>query len=72
MKARDGVYFAESVFQRMEKQVVEHLRAHGKVTVAEVRDLLGTSRKYALAMLEHLDDTHVTRRVGDERSLLRG
>ena len=37
------------------------------VTVREVRDALGTSRKYALALLEYLDSRAVTRRVGDVR-----
>ena len=37
------------------------------VTVREVRDTLGTSRKYALALLEYLDSRAVTRRVGDAR-----
>jgi selenocysteine-specific elongation factor len=37
--------------------------------VAQVRDMFGTSRKYALALMEHLDDRRVTRRVGDERVL---
>jgi Elongation factor SelB, winged helix len=34
-----------------------------------VRDLFGTSRKYALSLLEHLDDEHITRRNGDVRGL---
>ena len=70
VKAANGVVFAAAPYRRMEEAVVAHLRQHGKVTVAEARDLLGTSRKYALALLEHLDDIHVTRRVGDERTLL--
>jgi len=37
--------------------------------VAEVRDRFHTSRKYALALLEHLDLTGVTVRIGDERRL---
>jgi len=41
------------------------------VTLAQVRDLLGTSRKYAQALLEHMDEERITRRVGDER-VLRG
>jgi selenocysteine-specific elongation factor len=32
-----------------------------------VRDLLDTSRKYAIALLEHLDERRLTRRVGDDR-----
>ena len=41
----------------------------GTITAAEVRDALGTTRKYALALLEHLDESGVTRRVGDARVL---
>jgi len=37
------------------------------VTVAEVRDAWGTTRKYALALLARLDGTGVTRRRGDLR-----
>jgi selenocysteine-specific elongation factor len=31
--------------------------------------MFGTSRKYALALMEHLDAKRITRRVGDERVL---
>jgi len=34
-----------------------------------MRDMFGTSRKYALAFLGHLDEKRITRRVGDERVL---
>jgi selenocysteine-specific elongation factor len=34
-----------------------------------VRDMFGTSRKYAQALLEHLDVKRVTRRVGGQRTL---
>jgi selenocysteine-specific elongation factor len=49
--------------------IVDHIRAHGSMTVAQVRDQFGTSRKYALALMERLDELKVTRRVGDERVL---
>ncbi|MGE5673370.1 MAG: selenocysteine-specific translation elongation factor [Mycobacterium leprae] len=45
----------------------EHLRANGKITVAEFRDLVGTTRKYALPLLEWMDEQKITRRSGDER-----
>ena len=44
----------------------------GSITLADARDELGTSRKYAQAYLEHLDGEHVTLRRGDERVLRRG
>ena len=43
----------------------------GDITIATVRDAMGTSRKYALAALEFLDGTGLTRRVGDKRVLLK-
>jgi selenocysteine-specific elongation factor len=49
--------------------VVEQIRATGSVTIAQVRDLFGASRKYALALMEYLDEQRVTRRRGDTRVL---
>ncbi|CAI8032949.1 Selenocysteine-specific elongation factor [Geodia barretti] len=49
--------------------ITRHLAENGEITVADVRDLLGTSRKYALALMDHLDHVRVTRRVGDVRVL---
>jgi len=49
--------------------VREHIAKHGGVNVAQVRDAFKTSRKYALALMEYLDDQRITRRVGDERVL---
>ena len=43
----------------------------GPMTVAQVRDLLGSSRKYVVALLEHLDRTGATVRQGDTRRLAR-
>jgi selenocysteine-specific elongation factor len=53
----------------MVKKIVAHIKAKGKITLAETRDLFNNSRKYAQALLEHLDQEKVTRRVGDERVL---
>jgi selenocysteine-specific elongation factor len=49
--------------------VKEHISEHGSVNVAQVRDAFDTSRKYALALMEYLDDQRITKRVGDERKL---
>lgn len=60
---------ASAVIERVREIVVETLRSGGEVTVATLRDRLQTSRRYALALLEHLDAIRVTRRVGDRRAL---
>jgi selenocysteine-specific elongation factor len=46
-----------------------HITDNGPVTVAEIRDLLGTTRKYAVPLSEWLDATGATRRDGDLRAL---
>ena len=69
VKVRDGVVFAASAYDEMVRKVADYIKEHGKVTLAEVRDLFGTSRKYAQALLEYLDEKKITRRTGDERVL---
>ncbi len=65
----DGVVFTASAYREMVERIVGHIREHGTITLAQVRDLFGTSRKYAQALLEHLDRRRVTRRVVGERVL---
>jgi selenocysteine-specific elongation factor len=71
-RVNDDVVFETAAYGAMLQQIIDHLRREGSITVAQVRDLLGTSRKYALALMEHLDARHVTRRVGDARVLRKG
>ena len=49
--------------------VKELIQANGSVTVAQLRDRMGASRRPVLALLEYLDAQRVTRRVGDSRVL---
>lgn len=56
-------------FVAMVNGIVAHLTEHGSVTLAEVRDLFQTSRKYAQAVLEEMDARRITRRSGDARVL---
>jgi selenocysteine-specific elongation factor len=65
------IIFHREVLGEIETQVAAYVGAHGEITVAALRDQLGTSRKYALAVLEYFDATHLTRRVGDKRVLAR-
>jgi selenocysteine-specific elongation factor len=56
-------------YEKMVAIVTRQLKDAGEVGIAEIRDRLGTSRKYALALMEHLDAIGVTRRFGDVRRL---
>ena len=53
--------------RRMRELVRERLAQSAGLTVGEIRELLGTSRKYAVPFCEHLDRIGLTRRHGDLR-----
>ena len=63
------VIYAQPEYDRFTEMIVDYLKRNGRINAAQVRDLLQTSRKYAIALLEHLDHIKVTRRVGDDRIL---
>ena len=69
VKVSESVVFAASAYRQMTDVVIAHIKTKGSITVAEARTLFNSSRKYVLPLLEHLDQQHVTRRVGDERVL---
>ena len=67
VKTVSGVIFSAQAYNEMTEKVLSYLHQHGRITVAEVRDMFGSSRRYVLALLEHLDEKKITKRVGDER-----
>ncbi len=69
VRLSEDVLLLQETYDAMVKGIIEHIKAHGSMTVAQVRDQFGTSRKYALALMERLDELKITRRTGDERVL---
>jgi selenocysteine-specific elongation factor len=69
VRASEDVVFLKSAYDHMLGGVRERAAESGQITITDVREMFGTSRKYTLALLEHLDRQQITRRVGDERVL---
>ena len=69
VRVGDGVIFDAVAYREMTGRIVQHLKDHGNITVAEARTMFNTSRKYILPLLEHMDQQQITRRTGDERIL---
>jgi selenocysteine-specific elongation factor len=63
------VVYATNTYEQIIQQTTDYLQQNGRINAAQTRDLFNTSRKYAIALLEHLDDIKITRRVGDDREL---
>jgi len=55
----------------VESRLVSVLEREGSISLAELRDELDTSRKFAQALLEHFDGVRLTRRLPDDRRVLR-
>jgi selenocysteine-specific elongation factor len=71
VRAGRELAFTAEAFEQARAATVELAGAAGAVTLAQLRDRLGISRKYAQALLEALDAHGITRRIGDERVLRR-
>jgi selenocysteine-specific elongation factor len=69
MPVAPEVVFRREDYDRMVADVRRLLEKQESLTAAEARDHFNTSRKYALALLEHLDSTGITVREGDSRRL---
>jgi selenocysteine-specific elongation factor len=65
----NDVIFTAAAYEEMRDRIVAHIRERGAVTLGEVRDLLGTSRRYVQPLLEYLDRQRLTVRRGDIREL---
>lgn len=65
------VVYETAVYNQIIDKITTFLQKNGTINAAQTRDLLATSRKYAIALLEHLDEIRVTRRVGDDRELFK-
>jgi selenocysteine-specific elongation factor len=63
------VIFRKQDYDAMIAKIRGALQQNGQITLAEARDLFDTSRKYAQALLEHLDANGMTMRDGDFRKL---
>ena len=69
IKLGGGILFLHETYDEAIARLVEYLRKHDRMTASEARDILGTTRKYILPLLEHMDALRITQRMGDERVL---
>ncbi len=67
VKVSEELYFHKEAYEEALKFLKAHFSENDKLTLAEFRDITGSSRKFAQALLEHFDQTKFTRRVEDYR-----
>jgi selenocysteine-specific elongation factor len=64
-----GLLYERDALASIVARIRDDIQANGPRTVAQIRDLLDASRKFALALVNYTDEHKITRRVGDERVL---
>jgi selenocysteine-specific elongation factor len=70
VKIQDGKVFHAEALEGLKRRLWERRAANPVIDISDFKDLSGTSRKNAIPLLEHFDQTHVTRREGNRRVIL--
>jgi selenocysteine-specific elongation factor len=71
VRVGDGLVLSASAYDEARRALVAECERAGRITLARLRDLLGTGRRSAQLLLERFDADGVTRRIGDQRVLRR-
>jgi selenocysteine-specific elongation factor len=69
VRVHNDVLFLRETYDEMVTRITATIQEEGSITVAQVRDMFRASRKYALGLMEYLDEKKITRRQGDVRIL---
>ncbi|MCR1900241.1 selenocysteine-specific translation elongation factor [Irregularibacter muris] len=67
VKVTEEIYIHKDIYDQIIVQLKKHFENYENIDVATFRDLAGTSRKYAIALLENFDQKKITKRLGDIR-----
>ncbi len=69
VRLEGDIYFHAEAVEEAKRRLLDWIQAHEEISVSQFRELLSTTRKYAMALLLHFDQIHLTERVGDVRYL---
>ncbi len=69
VRVEDKILLHIDYYNKAMAMAKEHISQNGQITLAEMRDLMGASRKFAVAVLEYWDRRNITKKVGDARVL---
>ena len=72
VKIKDGMYYSAAALERIRQLVLDYFASNEELGPKEFKELTGLSRKYSIPLLEYLDKTKVTIRVGDVRKPRKG
>jgi selenocysteine-specific elongation factor len=69
VKVKEDMYFHRGVLEELRQRLLDFFGEQEEITTSQFKELTQTSRKYTIPLLEFLDTTRFTIRVGDVRRL---
>jgi selenocysteine-specific elongation factor len=69
LRVKEGLFFHAAALHEIRDKLVAHLKAKKEIGPADMKDLFGVSRKYAIPLMEYFDSRGVTVRQGERRVL---
>ncbi|MCX7822746.1 MAG: selenocysteine-specific translation elongation factor [Syntrophobacterales bacterium] len=69
VRVKEELVFHKEILEKLKDQLVSFLKTRGEVSPSQFKELAGTTRKYAVPLLEYFDREKITLRVGDVRRL---
>ena len=72
VRIRESLYYHAEALQEVQTRLVAHLKEKKELSPADMKDLFGVSRKYAIPLMEYFDAQRVTVRQGEKRVLRSG
>lgn len=70
VKLDEDIAISRNAYDDALELLKKYIKENGSIQLGQFRDLLGTSRKYAMALLDYFDRNKVTKRIEDNRTLL--
>lgn len=71
IKVSENMYFHSEIMEKSKNILIEAFTKKDALVLADIRDLLGSTRKYVLPLLEYLDAQKFTKRIEDKRVLVK-
>ena len=69
IKLSDGILLESKNYDIMKNKLIDFLKINGSISIAQVRELLGISRKYIIPLLNKMDEEKITQRKENVRIL---
>ena len=66
IKLSEGILLIKQEYDMMKNKIIHFMKKNGSISIAEVRTLLGLSRKYIIPLLTKMDNENITKRQGNQ------